>query len=59
VGDVVDRTAGRGILFVSHDATRSGAPIVLLHFLRWFKKNSNRPFAVLLQAGGELVDDFE
>lgn len=59
MGEVVDRTAGRGILFVSHDATRSGAPIVLLHFLRWFKKNSNRPFAVLLQAGGELVGDFE
>ena len=55
----MERTKGRGILFVSHDATRSGAPIVLLHFLRWFKKNSNRPFAVLLQAGGELVGDFE
>jgi len=55
----VDRMTARGILFVSHDATRSGAPIALLHFLRWFKTNSKRPFAVLLQVGGELVADFE
>ena len=47
------------ILFVSHDATRSGAPIELLHFLRWFKRNSDRPFSVLLGRGGELVADFE
>jgi glycosyltransferase involved in cell wall biosynthesis len=48
-----------GILFVSHDATRTGAPIALLHFLRWFKTNGNRPFSVLLGGGGELVADFE
>ena len=52
-----------GVLFVSHDATRTGAPIALLRFLRWFKKNGNRPFAVLLptsaQPCGELIPDFE
>lgn len=48
-----------GILFVSHDATRTGAPIELLHFLRWFKRNGNRPFSVLLGGGGELVPNFE
>jgi glycosyltransferase involved in cell wall biosynthesis len=47
-----------GILFVSHDASRTGAPIALLHFLRWFKRNGNRPFSVLLGDGGELVADF-
>jgi glycosyltransferase involved in cell wall biosynthesis len=51
--------AARGILFVSHDAARFGAPIALLHFLRWFKRNGNRPFSVLLGAGGDLVADFE
>ena len=51
--------AAHGILFVSHDATRTGAPIALLHFLRWFKGNGNRPFSVLLGSGGELVADFE
>jgi glycosyltransferase involved in cell wall biosynthesis len=47
------------ILFVSHDASRTGAPMALLHFLRWFKKNANRPFSILLGAGGELVPEFE
>ena len=48
----------RGILFVSNDATRTGAPIALLHFLRWFKTNSDRPFSILLGEGGELTPDF-
>jgi glycosyltransferase involved in cell wall biosynthesis len=47
------------ILFVSHDGTRTGAPMALLHFLRWFKRNSDRPFSVLLGRGGELVAEFE
>jgi len=50
---------GRGIVFVSHDATRTGAPIALLQFLRWFKKNGNRPFSVLFGAGGDLAGEFE
>jgi glycosyltransferase involved in cell wall biosynthesis len=49
----------QGILFVSHDASRSGAPIALLHFLRWFKNNGNRPFSVMLGGDGELLSDFE
>jgi glycosyltransferase involved in cell wall biosynthesis len=49
----------RGILFVGHDAVRAGAQIELLHFLRWFRKNSKRPFSVLLGVGGELEPDFQ
>jgi glycosyltransferase involved in cell wall biosynthesis len=52
------RAASRGILFVAHDASRTGAPIALLHFLRWFKKNGNRPFSVLLPSDGELFPVF-
>jgi len=48
-----------GILFVSHDATRTGAPIALLHFLHWFRTNASRPFSVVLGGGGELVSDFQ
>lgn len=40
----------QGILFVSHDAARAGAQIELLHFLRWFKRNVNRPFSMMLGA---------
>jgi glycosyltransferase involved in cell wall biosynthesis len=50
--------AASGILFLSHDATRTGAPIALLRFLRWFKKNCRRPFSVLLPSDGELTPDF-
>ena len=49
----------RGILFLGHDAVRAGAQIELLHFLRWFRKNGNRPFSVLLGGGGELEPDFQ
>jgi glycosyltransferase involved in cell wall biosynthesis len=51
--------ATQGVLFVSHDATQTGAPIALLHFLRWFKENSERPFAVLLGNGGAMIREFE
>ena len=48
------------ILFVSHDAWRTGAPTVLLHFLRWLKSNTRIPFAIVLRDGaGELRAEFE
>lgn len=31
----------------------------LLHFLRWFKKYGNRPFAILLGHGGDMFSEFE
>jgi glycosyltransferase involved in cell wall biosynthesis len=52
------QVASRGILFVTHDASRTGAPIALLHFLRWFKKNSNRPFSIMLPSDGDLSPAF-
>lgn len=46
------------ILFVSHDASRTGAPILFLNFIRWFKENSAIPFEILLKNGGELESVF-
>ena len=46
------------ILFISHDASRTGAPIVLLNFLRWFKENTDIPFKILLRNGGPLEGAF-
>ncbi|MGA7952697.1 MAG: glycosyltransferase family 4 protein [Gloeobacterales cyanobacterium] len=46
------------ILFISHDASRTGAPIVFLNFLRWFKENTDIPFKILLRNGGPLEGDF-
>ena len=46
------------ILFLSHDASRTGAPMVLLTFLRWLRANSDYQFGVLLGRGGALEPDF-
>jgi glycosyltransferase involved in cell wall biosynthesis len=47
------------VLFISHEADRSGAPIVLLRLLRWLKSHSGLQARVLLQRGGELRAEFE
>jgi glycosyltransferase involved in cell wall biosynthesis len=46
------------VLFIGHDGTRTGAPIVLLDILRWLKKHSRLDFALLLERGGPLTDDY-
>jgi len=58
VGSVHNLSSREEILFVSHDASRSGAPFVLLHFLKWFKENADTPFRILLRNGGQLEDEF-
>ncbi|MEO8042053.1 MAG: glycosyltransferase family 4 protein [Acidobacteriota bacterium] len=48
------------ILFIGHEAERTGAPIVLLHLLRWIKKN--RPeldVEMLLLRDGDLRPSYE
>jgi Glycosyltransferase len=47
------------VLFIGHDASRSGAPLVLLYFLRRLKK-SLPPFKIdlLLLRGGELENEY-
>ena len=47
------------ILFIGHDASRTGAPFVLLHLLRWLKRYvPERHFELLLLNGGELESEF-
>jgi len=46
------------VLFVGHEATRTGAPLMLLYFLRWLRANTDLEFAVVLLDGGPLVDDY-
>jgi glycosyltransferase involved in cell wall biosynthesis len=46
------------VLFISHDANRTGAPIVLLHLLRWLKKQQTLSFSILLLQRGELEEEF-
>ena len=47
------------ILFVGYDASRTGAPLLLLHLLRWLKTHTDIPFQILLQYEGELISEFE
>lgn len=46
------------ILFISHDAGRTGAPIVLLNLLRWIKQHVSLNFKIVLRGGGELSTEF-
>jgi glycosyltransferase involved in cell wall biosynthesis len=48
----------RPMVFVGHDASRTGAPIVLLHLLRWLKENTDLRFRIVLMNGGDLAADF-
>lgn len=51
----------KNILFVSHDASRTGAPIVLLDFLRWLKNQGVCNFTVLIKDGAKnaMQKDFQ
>jgi glycosyltransferase involved in cell wall biosynthesis len=46
------------ILFVGHRADRTGAPILLLHLLRWLRENTELRFELLLLKGGGLESEF-
>lgn len=47
------------VLFISHDAHRHGAQLILLNLLRWLRANSDLQFEVLLKSDGELRPEFE
>lgn len=47
------------IIFISNNATRTGAPYVLLLFLKWLKKeNKNLQIDIVFLEGGDLMEDF-
>lgn len=48
----------KNILFVSHDANRAGAQILLLRFLRLLKENQDFKFSILLKEGGIIESEF-
>jgi len=50
--------AGRRVLFVSHEASRTGAPMFLLHFLRWLRRHTALEFDLLLAKSGPLEPAF-
>ena len=48
----------RRVLFVSHDATRTGAPKIILNILKHFSENCDVQSESLLRSGGHLASDF-
>ena len=53
------RSVSQRVLFVGHSGHRSGAPIIMLEFLRWLKSRADYELGVMLLVGGPLVADFE
>ena len=46
------------IAFLGHNASRTGAPIVLLDLIRWLRRETGLRSELRLLAGGPLVDDY-
>lgn len=46
------------VAFISHDASLTGAPIVLLTLMRWWKQNGGPKFRLILRNGGRLEAQF-
>lgn len=46
------------VLLVGHDASRTGAPVVALTFLRWLVRTDPAEASVLLLRGGPLATEF-
>ncbi len=51
--------AKQKVLFISHEATRTGAPLLLLNLIKWMKESEAIEFAILLKREGELGPEFE
>ncbi len=47
------------VLFLSHDASRTGAPIFLLRLLQWLRDHRQISFRTLVVSPGELLPEFE
>ena len=46
------------IIFVGHDASRTGAPMSLLRIVEWFASNTSHPLSVILRNGGSLEAEY-
>jgi glycosyltransferase involved in cell wall biosynthesis len=46
------------ILFITPAATRSGAPIVMLHLIRWLKQHADLEMSAVLLSDGAMAADF-
>lgn len=47
------------ILFIAHQASRTGAPLLLLNTIKWLKQNTNNEIIILLAEEGILESEFK
>ncbi len=47
------------LIFISHEASQTGAPAVLLSLMRWIKENTSINFSIIVGARGPWNDRFE
>ncbi len=47
------------LLFTSHDASRSGAPAIILSLIRSFAEHGNAECITIVDRGGELLGEFQ
>lgn len=47
------------IVFVGHEASRTGAPFTQLHLMRWIKANTSHKMILALLRGGDLLEEFK
>jgi glycosyltransferase involved in cell wall biosynthesis len=47
------------LLFVLHELSRTGSPLVMLNFIKWLKDNTSYHLTIFALKSGELHKDFE
>jgi predicted HAD superfamily hydrolase/glycosyltransferase involved in cell wall biosynthesis len=55
----VSQISTPAIIFVSHEASRTGAPAVLLSLMKWLRQNSDIQFSIICGIHGPLDKKFE
>lgn len=46
------------VLFLGHDASRSGAPLLLLEIVKWLRENSSFEMEIFLKRGGLIEEEY-
>jgi glycosyltransferase involved in cell wall biosynthesis len=47
------------VLFLGHDASRTGAPLLLLELIKWFNEHSTVRSSLYLKRGGEIISEYQ
>jgi hypothetical protein len=57
--DSLQLSDAKKVLFITHEASRTGAPMVLLWMLQWLRRHTDLEFEILICKEGALRSEFE